>query len=51
MVLALAVVLLVSWWLLWGIFHLAGGAVHLTLAIGLGLLVWRVVRRGAARSG
>lgn len=49
MVLALAIVLLTSWLLLWGIFHLAGNSIHLALAAGLGLLVFRIVRDSVAR--
>ena len=43
MVLALALALFVSWWFLWGIFHLAGGPVHLLLAAALLALLWRFV--------
>lgn len=43
MVLGLASVLLLTWLFLWGIFHLAGGPIHLLLAVGLLLLVYRVV--------
>lgn len=50
MVLALAITLLVCWWLLWGIFHLAGSGIHAALAVGLGLLVYRVVRSSNLRS-
>ncbi|MGN6591573.1 MAG: hypothetical protein ACTHJX_01605 [Terriglobales bacterium] len=50
MVLALAITLLVSWWFLWGIFHLAGSGIHAALAVGLGLLVYRVVRSSNLRS-
>lgn len=42
MVLALAATLLSIWWILWAVFHLAGGAVHLLLAAGLTALVWCV---------
>lgn len=49
MVLALAIVLLGTWLLLWGIFHLAGGAIHAALAAGLGLLVFRIVRSSDLR--
>ncbi|MGH9393811.1 MAG: hypothetical protein ACRD1E_06540 [Terriglobales bacterium] len=50
MALALAITLLCSWLFLWGIFHLAGSACHIALALGLALLAWRVVRASHLRS-
>jgi len=50
MVLALSVAALSIWLMLWGLFHLAGGAVHLLLAAGLLTLVWRVVRGSDLRA-
>jgi|GEM_PF-2737582 len=44
MVLMLAIVLLVCWWFLWGLFHLAGSGIHAALAVGIALLVVRIVR-------
>lgn len=49
MVLTLAILLLVAWWFLWGIFHLAGSGIHLALAAGIGLLVFRLVRQSDTR--
>ncbi|TAN21818.1 MAG: hypothetical protein EPN33_09140 [Acidobacteria bacterium] len=49
MLLILAILLLVSWWFLWGIFHLAGSGIHLALAVGIGILVLRLVRLSDAR--
>lgn len=49
MLLTLAIVLLVSWWFLWGIFHLAGSGIHAALAVGIGLLVARIVRSSHLR--
>jgi hypothetical protein len=46
MLAALAATLLFVWLLLWGVFHLAGGAVHLLLVAGLALFVLRVARSG-----
>ncbi|MGH9477244.1 MAG: hypothetical protein ACRD1C_13095 [Terriglobales bacterium] len=50
MVLTLAILLLICWWFLWGIFHLAGSGIHLALAAGLGLLVYRLVRQSDVRN-
>lgn len=50
MVLALAAAALISWWLLWAVFHLAGGIIHLLLAAGLITLVWRVVASSDLRT-
>lgn len=49
MVLLFAILLLVCWWFLWGIFHLAGSGIHLALAVGLGLFVFRFVRQSDVR--
>ncbi|MGH9488084.1 MAG: hypothetical protein ACRD04_10910 [Terriglobales bacterium] len=49
MVLALAILLLICWWLLWGIFHLAGSGIHVALAAGLGFLVFRLVKQSDLR--
>ncbi|HXE30408.1 MAG TPA: hypothetical protein VN515_01265 [Terriglobales bacterium] len=43
MVLALGIVAILIWLCLWGIFHLAGSAVHWLLVAGLALLLWRVI--------
>jgi len=50
MVLALALTLLMSWILLWGVFHLAGGAIQIAPALGLALLVLRLIRASAVRA-
>lgn len=50
MVLALAAALLTIWWMLWAVFHLAGGVVHLMLVAGLFTLVWRVVSSSDLRA-
>ncbi|MGH9418321.1 MAG: hypothetical protein ACRD01_17005 [Terriglobales bacterium] len=49
MVLTFAILLLICWWFLWGIFHVAGSGIHLALAAGLGLLVYRLVRQSDLR--
>jgi len=49
MVLALAITLLLSWLLLWGIFHLAGGIIHAALGVGFALLVYRIIRNSDLR--
>lgn len=48
---ALIIALLVIWLMLWGIFHLAGGPIHLLLVAGLLLLVLKVVRISDLRAG
>lgn len=49
MVLTLAILLLVSWWFLWGIFHLAGSGIHLAFAAGIGFLIFRLVHQSDVR--
>ncbi|MGH9413724.1 MAG: hypothetical protein ACRD0Y_08280 [Terriglobales bacterium] len=41
--------LLVSWWFLWGIFHLAGSGIHAALAAGIAFLIFRFLRQSDVR--
>ncbi|HXR98300.1 MAG TPA: hypothetical protein VN709_10715 [Terriglobales bacterium] len=50
MLLALAATLLFVWLLLWGVFHLAGGAIHLLLVAGLLILLLAALRSEDWRS-
>ena len=43
----LGVVLLVLWAVLWLVFHIVAGAVHLLVIAGVALIIWGVVRKGA----
>lgn len=49
MVIALFTAMVTVWWFLWGIFHLAGGAIHLVLAAAFLLLVYRTVQASRLR--
>ena len=40
----LAVILLVAWLLGWGVFHVAGGLIHLLLVIALVVVVVRLIQ-------
>lgn len=44
MVLAFFIALLVFWWLLWGIFHLAGGPIHFVLAAAFLVVLYRTIQ-------
>ena len=44
---ALGILLLVAWAVLWLGFHIAGGLIHLLVVIGVVMLVWGLVKRGA----
>lgn len=48
MFLAIAIVLLVLWMLGFGVFHVAGGLIHILIVIAVIALVWHFV---AGRSG
>ena len=43
----IGVVLIVLWLLGWLVFKIASGLIHLVLIIGLALVVWGLIRRGA----
>ncbi len=43
----LGVVLVVIWAVLWLGFHIVSGLVHLLVVVGLVILVWGIVKRGA----
>ncbi len=43
MFLALAVILIVAWLLGFGIFHVAGGLIHLLLIIAVIAIIWHFV--------
>ncbi len=43
----LGVVLVVIWAVLWLGFHIVSGLVHLLVVVGLAMLVWGIVKRGA----
>lgn len=43
----LGIALMVLWAVLWLGLHIVSGAVHLLVIIGLVLLVWGLVKRGA----
>jgi Family of unknown function (DUF5670) len=45
MLLALAVILIVGWVLGFGIFHVAGGLIHLLLVVALISIVWHLFQR------
>jgi Family of unknown function (DUF5670) len=45
----LFVVLLVAWILGWGVFHIAGGLIHLLLILAVISLILHFVRGAAAR--
>ena len=47
----IGVVLLVAWAVLWLGFHIVSGVVHLLVVIGLAMLVWGLVKRGARAVG
>ena len=44
---ALGILLVVAWAVLWLGFHIAGGLIHLLVVIGVVMLVWGLVKRGA----
>jgi hypothetical protein len=43
MVAALAVILIVAWLLGFGVFHVAGGLIHLLLVLAIIAILWRFV--------
>ncbi len=45
MLLALAVILIVGWVLGFGMFHVAGGLIHLLLVVALISIVWHFFQR------
>lgn len=47
----LGVALLVLWAVLWLGFKIVSGVVHLLVLVGLALLVWALVKRGARAVG
>ena len=46
--LALGVLLVVLWAVLWIGFHLVTGLIHLLLIVGVAFLIWGLVRRGVS---
>ena len=44
---ALGILLLVAWAVLWLVFHVASGLIHLLVIVGVVMLVWGLVKRGA----
>jgi Flp pilus assembly protein TadB len=44
---ALGIVFIVLWAVLWIGFHIVAGLVHLLIVIGVILLVWGLIKRGA----
>jgi hypothetical protein len=44
---SLGVILIVLWAVLWLGFHIAGWIIHLLIIIGIILLVWGLIQRGA----
>ena len=47
----LGVVLIALWAVLWLGFHIVSGVIHLIVVVGLVLLVWGLVKRGARAVG
>ncbi len=45
---ALGILLLIAWGVLWLGFHVAAGIVHVLVLLGVILLIWGFVRRGAS---
>ena len=43
----LGIVLIVLWVILWLGFHIVSGLIHLLVIIGIILLVWGLIKRGA----
>jgi hypothetical protein len=43
----LGIILVVLWAVLWLGFHIVAGAIHLLVIVGVVLLVWGLVKRGA----
>lgn len=43
----LGIALLVLWAVLWLGLHIVSGAIHLLVVIGVALLIWGLVKRGA----
>ena len=46
-IVSLGVLLIVLWAVLWLGFHLAGWIIHLLIIVGIILLVWGLIKRGA----
>jgi hypothetical protein len=46
--LVLFIIFLLAWVLIWGVFHLAGGGIHLLLAIAVIWLIVHLFRRRTA---
>jgi hypothetical protein len=44
---ALGILLLVAWAVLWLGFHIASGLIHILVLIGIVCLVWGLMKRGA----
>ena len=44
----IGVALLVLWLLAWLVFEIAGGIIHLILVVAVVLIVWALIKRGAA---
>lgn len=44
---ALGIILIVLWAVLWLGFHIVAGFIHLLIVIGIILLVWGLIKRGA----
>lgn len=44
---ALGIILIVLWAVLWLGFHIVAGFIHLLIIIGIILLVWGLIKRGA----
>jgi hypothetical protein len=44
---AIGVLLLIAWAVLWLGFNIASGLIHLLVVIGLVMLVWGLLKRGA----
>ncbi len=43
----LGVILIVLWFVLWLGFHIVSGLIHLLVIVGIILLVWGLIKRGA----
>ena len=39
----LAVILFICWLLGWGVFHVAGGLIHILLVLAVIVVLWRVI--------
>jgi len=46
-IVSLGVLLIVLWAVLWLGFHIVSGVIHLLIIIGIIMLVWGLIKRGA----